>query len=44
MYLDEGYRGLGVAQRMLGCAEAEARTLGFTKMIVEHSTDSESSR
>jgi GNAT superfamily N-acetyltransferase len=34
MYLDEGYRGLGVAQRMLGCAEAEARMLGFTKMIV----------
>jgi GNAT superfamily N-acetyltransferase len=34
MYLDEGYRGLGVAQRMLDCAEAEARSLGFTKMIV----------
>jgi len=34
MYLDEGYRGLGIAQRMLDCAEAEARALGFTKMIV----------
>jgi GNAT superfamily N-acetyltransferase len=34
MYLDEGYRGSGIAQRMLDCAEAEARTLGFTKMIL----------
>lgn len=34
MYLDEGYRGLGIAQRMLDCAQAEARTFGFTKMIV----------
>jgi GNAT superfamily N-acetyltransferase len=34
MYLDEGYRGLGIAQRMLDCAQAEARALGFTKMIV----------
>jgi GNAT superfamily N-acetyltransferase len=34
MYLDEGYRGLGVAQRMLDCAQAKARALGFTKMIV----------
>ena len=34
MYLDKVYRGLGVAQRMLDCAEAEARSLGFTKMIV----------
>lgn len=34
MYLDEGYRGSGVAQRMLDCAQAEARALGFTKMIV----------
>jgi GNAT superfamily N-acetyltransferase len=34
MYLDKGYRGLGVAQRMLDCAETEARALGFTKMIV----------
>ena len=34
MYLDEGYRGLGIAQRMLGCAQAEARARGFTKMIV----------
>jgi GNAT superfamily N-acetyltransferase len=28
MYLDKGYRGLGIAQRMLDCAEAEARSLG----------------
>jgi GNAT superfamily N-acetyltransferase len=34
MYLDEDYRGLGIAQRMLDCAEAEARALGFTRMIV----------
>ena len=34
MYLDEGYRGLGIAQRMLDCAQAEVRALGFTKMIV----------
>jgi GNAT superfamily N-acetyltransferase len=34
MYLDEGYRGLGIAQRMLDCAQAEARALGFTKMIL----------
>jgi putative acetyltransferase len=34
MYLDKGYRGSGIAQRMLDCAEAEARSLGFTKIIV----------
>jgi len=34
MYLDEGYRGSGIAQRMLDCAQAEARALGFTKMTV----------
>ncbi len=34
MYLDEGYRGLGIAQRMFDCAQAEARAHGFTKMIV----------
>jgi putative acetyltransferase len=28
MYLDEAYRGQGVAQRMLDCAQAEARALG----------------
>jgi GNAT superfamily N-acetyltransferase len=34
MYLDEDYRGLGIAQRMLDCAQTEARALGFTKMIL----------
>jgi GNAT superfamily N-acetyltransferase len=34
MYLDEGYRRFGIAQRMLAWAEAEARALGFTKMLV----------
>jgi GNAT superfamily N-acetyltransferase len=34
MYLDKGYRGSGIAQRMLDRAETEARALGFTKMIV----------
>jgi GNAT superfamily N-acetyltransferase len=34
MYLDEGYRGLGIAQRMLDWAQTEARALGFTKMMV----------
>jgi GNAT superfamily N-acetyltransferase len=34
MYLDEGYRGLGIAQRMLDHAQAEAHALGFTKMIL----------
>ena len=34
MYLDRGYRGLGIAQRMLECAQARARALGFTKMIL----------
>jgi GNAT superfamily N-acetyltransferase len=34
MYLDQGYRGAGIAQRMLDCAQAEARALGFTKMIL----------
>jgi GNAT superfamily N-acetyltransferase len=34
MYLDEGYRGLGIALRMLECAQTRARALGFTKMIV----------
>jgi GNAT superfamily N-acetyltransferase len=34
MYLDRGHRGLGFAQRMLECAQARARTLGFTKMIL----------
>jgi N-acetylglutamate synthase-like GNAT family acetyltransferase len=34
MYLDEGYRGSGIAQRMLDCAQTAARALGFIKMIV----------
>jgi GNAT superfamily N-acetyltransferase len=34
MYLDQDYRGLGIAQRMLDCAQAEARALGFTRMIL----------
>jgi GNAT superfamily N-acetyltransferase len=34
MYLDEGFRGSGIAQRMLDFAQAEARALGFTKMIL----------
>jgi GNAT superfamily N-acetyltransferase len=34
MYLDESYRGLGIAQRMLDWAETEARSLGFTRIIV----------
>jgi GNAT superfamily N-acetyltransferase len=34
MYLDEAFRGLGIAQRMLDYAQTHARTLGFTKMVV----------
>ncbi len=34
MYLDEAYRGSGVAQRMLDFALDEARSRGFTKMIL----------
>ena len=34
MYLDRGYRGSGVAQRMLKYAEEHARVLGFRKMIL----------
>ena len=34
MYLDKRYRGSDIAQRMLDCAEAQARALGFTKMIL----------
>ena len=38
MYLDEGYRGKGLAQRMLDRAQAEARALGFTRMILSTAT------
>jgi GNAT superfamily N-acetyltransferase len=34
MYLDQRYRGSGVAQRMLDFALEEARRRGFTKMIL----------
>jgi putative acetyltransferase len=34
MYLDKPYRGRGIAQRMLACAEARARELGFAKMVL----------
>jgi GNAT superfamily N-acetyltransferase len=34
MYLDQDYRGLGIAQRRLDCAQTKARALGFTRMIL----------
>ena len=34
MYLDESYRGTGIAQRMLDCAQTQARAFGFTRMIL----------
>jgi GNAT superfamily N-acetyltransferase len=34
MYLDRRHRGHGIAQRMLKCAEARARELGFAKLIL----------
>jgi GNAT superfamily N-acetyltransferase len=34
MYLDRAYRGRGIAQRMLQCAEMRARELGFSKLIL----------
>ena len=34
MYLDRSYRGRGIAQLMLQCAEAHARDLGFSKLIL----------
>jgi N-acetylglutamate synthase-like GNAT family acetyltransferase len=34
MCLDRAYRGRGIAQRMLQCAEARARDLGFSKLIL----------
>jgi len=34
MYLDKAYRGMGIAQRMIEQAQAEARARGFRKMIL----------
>jgi N-acetylglutamate synthase-like GNAT family acetyltransferase len=34
MYLDRVFRGAGIANRMLECAEEQARSLGFRKMLV----------
>lgn len=34
MYLDARYRGRGIAQRMLQCAETRARELGFVKLVL----------
>src|SRR5215472_18334786 len=34
MYIDAGWRGRGLAQRMLGTSEEMARELGFSRMIV----------
>jgi GNAT superfamily N-acetyltransferase len=34
MYIDAGWRGCGLADRMLRTAEATARELGFSRMIV----------
>ena len=34
MYLDREFRGTGIAKRMLKCAEEQARSLGFRKMLV----------
>jgi GNAT superfamily N-acetyltransferase len=34
MYLDREHRGRGIAQRMLGFAEAQARQFGFTRIIL----------
>src|SRR4051812_6493234 len=34
MYLDKSHRGGGIAQRMLDHAQAQARALGFTQMIL----------
>ena len=36
MYLDRDYRGRGIAARMIECAEARARALGFGRMIFKH--------
>ena len=41
MYLDKAHRGRGIAQRMLDHAQAEARALGFTRMILSTAENSE---
>jgi uncharacterized RmlC-like cupin family protein len=37
MYLDRRYRGRGIAQRMLLCAETRARELGFVNLVLSTS-------
>jgi ribosomal protein S18 acetylase RimI-like enzyme len=34
LYLDKPYRGRGIAQRMLACAEARARELDFATIVL----------
>ena len=34
MYLDQGFRGTGIAKRKLKCAEEQARAFGFRKMLL----------
>ena len=34
MYLEREFRGAGIATRMLKCAEEQARSLGFRKMLL----------
>jgi N-acetylglutamate synthase-like GNAT family acetyltransferase len=34
MYLEREFRGAGIAERMLKCAEEQARSLGFRKMLL----------
>lgn len=36
-YLDRRYRGRGIAQRMLLCAETRARELGFVNLVLSTS-------
>jgi GNAT superfamily N-acetyltransferase len=34
MYLDREFRGADIAKRMLECAQEQARSLGFRKMLL----------